>query len=60
MINQIKIILSLGGQFGLFMGASFLSFAEIVEMVVNIVRILNDFRKRRRTVSQSNENLKSN
>lgn len=28
----------IGGQFGLFMGASFLSFIEILEMVINLIR----------------------
>jgi hypothetical protein len=35
-----------GGQFGLFMGASFLSFAEFFEMFVNIFLVMLKHRKK--------------
>ncbi|RNA37541.1 FMRFamide-activated amiloride-sensitive sodium channel isoform X1 [Brachionus plicatilis] len=37
-LNFETLLGLMGGQFGLFMGASFLSFAEILEMVINLVR----------------------
>ncbi|CAF0821207.1 unnamed protein product [Brachionus calyciflorus] len=38
-----------GGQFGLYLGASFLSFVEIVEMLVNISRIVSKYKLSRRS-----------
>ncbi|RNA20730.1 FMRFamide-activated amiloride-sensitive sodium channel isoform X1, partial [Brachionus plicatilis] len=37
-LNFETLLGLMGGQFGLFMGASFLSFAEILEMVINLIR----------------------
>ena len=40
----------IGGQFGLYMGASFLSFVEIFEMFINLGRLFIKYRNKKRVV----------
>jgi hypothetical protein len=45
----------IGGQFGLFMGASYLSFIEIVEMLFMVSRVFFQNRKKQKEIQHNKE-----
>ena len=42
-MNMLDLISNIGGNLGLFIGVSFLSFAEIIELIIEIFFILKNF-----------------
>ena len=51
-IDFVTLIGVIGGQFGLFMGASFLSFAEVIEMLINLLRVMAKYKKLKNQIVQ--------
>ncbi len=56
-MNSFDFISNLGGNFGLFIGISFLSFAEFIELFIEIILI---FFKRDNSVVQSQNKVQKN
>ena len=49
-LKRLLFCVKKGGQFGLFMGASFLSFAEVAEMLVNLIRVTIKYKKQKKQI----------